>query len=435
MKNQGGVSLESLARLSDEVLVSEVKRVSRTHRAVTAELIAHLAEMDARKLYRSEATPSMFVYCVARLGFSEDEACRRIDAARLARKWPVILQKIANGELSLSVVGRLKPLLTDENATALLEAVSGKSVRDAERILASRFPRQDVADSIRKLPEPRTMGCGASSSTSANLVESDSVEANPLAASREAANATEGAGTLSPDADGGNLGTTRAPSELRPLEILPAETKRPAHRGRIEPLAEDRMLVKFTASRALAEKLELARDLMSHANPRGDLAAIVETAIDLLIQDRMKKKLGQTQRKQRKLRAAKPQHVRNETRRAVLERDGLGCNFVNDKGERCGARAFLELDHREPKGKGGSSEAPNVRMLCRAHNQLEAERAYGTEHMEKCRSERKPSKVRERVRAPGFVTGFGASGCTTRGATGERESMWAGLDRVAPTVG
>ena len=76
-----------------------------------------------------------------------------------------------------------------------------------------------------------------------------------------------------------------------------------------------------------------------------------------------------------------------------------------------------------------------MRMLCHAHNQLEAERAYGAEHMEKCRSGRKPSKVRERVRLPEFVVGFGAGERTTRGAAGGRESMWVGLDRVASTVG
>ena len=72
----------SLARLSDAALLDEVSRVSRVHRGVTVELVVHLAEMDARKLYLREAKPSMFAYCLERLGFSEDEACRRIDAAR-----------------------------------------------------------------------------------------------------------------------------------------------------------------------------------------------------------------------------------------------------------------------------------------------------------------------------------------------------------------
>jgi hypothetical protein len=68
----------------------------------------------------------------------------------------------------------------------------------------------------------------------------------------------------------------------------------------------------------------------------------------------------------------------------VLERDGLACNWVDAQGVRCGTRAWLEVDHRQPRGKGGSSEPDNLRLLCRAHNQFAAERAYGRAHIERC---------------------------------------------------
>jgi hypothetical protein len=146
---------------------------------------------------------------------------------------------------------------------------------------------------------------------------------------------------------------------------------------------------------------------MSHRNPGGDFATVVEAGLDLLIAELLKKKLGVTKRGQKKQRPARRAHIRSATRRAVLERDGLGCSFVNGEGERCGARAFLELDHREAKGKGGGSEAANVRLLCRAHNQHEAERVYGKAHMEKSRRKgRKTDVVRERVSTLDFVVGF-----------------------------
>ncbi len=142
----------SLGKLTDGALLAELHRVTRAHRGLTAELVAHLAEMEARKLHLREACSSLFAYCTERLGFSEDEACRRIEAARLARRFPCIYDRLDNGRVSLSVLGRLKSVLTEENAQELLDAVSGKSVRDAERVLAARFPKPDVADSIRKLP-------------------------------------------------------------------------------------------------------------------------------------------------------------------------------------------------------------------------------------------------------------------------------------------
>jgi HNH endonuclease len=46
---------------------------------------------------------------------------------------------------------------------------------------------------------------------------------------------------------------------------------------------------------------------------------------------------------------------------------------VSGKGKKCDATEFLELDHIEPFALGGKTEASNVRVLCRVHNQLAAE--------------------------------------------------------------
>ena len=67
----------------------------------------------------------------------------------------------------------------------------------------------------------------------------------------------------------------------------------------------------------------------------------------------------------------------------MLERDGLRCSWVEPGGARCDGRAWLEHDHRQPLGKGGDSKPDNVRLLCRAHNRLAAEREYGRKYMER----------------------------------------------------
>ncbi len=370
----------SLGKLTDGALLAELHRVTRAHRGLTAELVAHLAEMEARKLHLREACSSLFAYCTERLGFSEDEACRRIEAARLARRFPCIYDRLETGRVSLSVLGRLKSVLTEENAQELLDAVSGKSVRETERVLAARFPKPDVADSIRKLP--------------ARPVASTPVASTPLASNVEQ--------TSEPDPS-----PSTAPPAKR--EAPP----RPADRGRVSPLSAERVLVKFTASRTLEEKLRLARDLMSHKNPSGDLATIVEAAVDLLIAERMKRKFGQTEHA-RKSQSAKPSRVTNATKRKVALRDGLRCTFVDARGRRCSARGFLELDHEQAKARGGSSGAENVRVLCHAHNQGEAERVFGRRYMERCRKKR-DFTVRDGARAtyvrrrPDAMTWFAGS--------------------------
>src|SRR5687768_9145027 len=332
MKNHGGPF--SLGHLSDHALLSGVAELTRSQHLLTAKLLAHLAEVDARKLYLSEACSSLFAYCRDRLGFSEDEAYRRVEAARIARQHPRVFDRLESGSISLSVLAKLKPHVSAENMTELLDALAGKSVRDAERILAARFPKPDVADSIRKLPERR-----------------------PPASASAPAPAPASASAPAPMPD----------------------------RGRVSPLSADRVQVKFTASRALEEKLALARDLMSHSNPSRDLATVIEAALDLLIADRKQKKFGETSRAQKKRRPAQESRVTNATRREVVARDGLRCSYVDASGRRCEERGFLELDHREVRAKGGSSDHENVRVLCRAHNQGEAERVFGKDHMERCR--------------------------------------------------
>jgi hypothetical protein len=83
--------MQRLLHLSDAELVSELRALVGSHRRVTAELVAHLGEVDARRLHVDKGFPSLFAYCVQELSFSEDEACRRIDAARLARRFPAVL--------------------------------------------------------------------------------------------------------------------------------------------------------------------------------------------------------------------------------------------------------------------------------------------------------------------------------------------------------
>src|SRR5213593_4054054 len=94
----------AVARLSDRHLLDEVKRLAARERDVTAELIAHLAEIEERGLQHAEGFGSMFLYCRQVLQLSEHAAYGRIDAAR---KFPVILEMLAEGSLNLTAVGLL----------------------------------------------------------------------------------------------------------------------------------------------------------------------------------------------------------------------------------------------------------------------------------------------------------------------------------------
>jgi hypothetical protein len=89
-----------MTSLADDALVAEVMRLARCERGATVELIAHLAEFDARRLHLGAGYSSLFAYCTQVLRLSEHEAYNGIEAARAARKFPVILDRLAKGEVN-----------------------------------------------------------------------------------------------------------------------------------------------------------------------------------------------------------------------------------------------------------------------------------------------------------------------------------------------
>ncbi len=386
MKQRGFWKLDDV---SDEQLVADLKGLLAADGRVEARIVAHLAELDTRRLHLRGA-PSLFEYCQKRLGLSDNQAYFRITAARVARRFPVVFELLERREIHLTSVALLSKYLTEENHRELLSEAQSLSKRELLRALARRAPRPDAPNRLRKLP-PRA---GA-------------VSAGPT--------------------------------------------------GTLEALSETAYRLQLDTSPALKEKLELARDLMSHANPTGDLAIVIERGLDLLIAKLQQRRFGQTSRPGQRQRTAsrgpveqlgqsksdspesvahldrsesvsrsairvtkgaiqhshesKPprpvvggpdqlesagpklnrsalvasqrqggktrDHIPHETRRQLVARDGLCCSYVGDDGQRCGSKAFLQVHHDRAWAKGGPDTLDNLRLFCAAHNRLQAEQEFG----------------------------------------------------------
>lgn len=95
------MSERSLAELSDEELMSALKRGVAAERLSTVQVLLHLAELDRRDAVEMAGFPSLFVYCVRELGYSEGAAYRRIHAARCARTFPRVYVLLKRGRISL----------------------------------------------------------------------------------------------------------------------------------------------------------------------------------------------------------------------------------------------------------------------------------------------------------------------------------------------
>src|SRR5271165_6041393 len=141
-----------LTDLSDAQLLESLKTVCSQGRAVLARLLAHLVEVEERRLHLEAACPSMLQFCVLRLGMSEDEGCRRIHAARLARRFPDLLARIERGELTVSTIGLLHGALTEANYDELVEAAAGRTKAEVQALLARRSPSPDVPAAITTIP-------------------------------------------------------------------------------------------------------------------------------------------------------------------------------------------------------------------------------------------------------------------------------------------
>jgi hypothetical protein len=141
------------SQLSDSELVAAVAALAVTERRTTVALVAHLAELEARQLHLAAGFPSMFSYCVRVLRLSEGGAFNRIEAARTSREFPVVLDLLEQGRLNLASLRLLAPHLTAANHERLLAAAEGKSKREVQALVATAFPRPDVAPSIRKVAD------------------------------------------------------------------------------------------------------------------------------------------------------------------------------------------------------------------------------------------------------------------------------------------
>jgi hypothetical protein len=247
-----------LGGLGNDQLLATLSALVRREHDLMSDLLAHLAELDERRLYLDLGFTSLFAYCTEALGFCKSSAGRRIAVARVCRKYPEAFARIAGGELQLSALSLLAPHLTFENAVDLFEACKRKSCDQVEELLAARFPKPDVRDSIRRLParpEARTPDGGRAPEALTDTIESSerslryaTAEAPIDTRADEAPRAAE---TPRPD----DAGTTRG--RLPTLPALPAQRK-------LEPLSPDRFGVHFTADTEFRELLAEVRALASH---------------------------------------------------------------------------------------------------------------------------------------------------------------------------
>jgi len=353
--------MHELTHLPDDALLRAVSALVARDRATTASLLAHLAEVDTRRLYLALGHPSMFAYAVEALHLSESAAYRRIHAASAARRFPRLLSLLAEGRLHLAAICLVAPHLSADNFEEVVTAVAQRPKIEVERWLAVRFA-----------PPLLTAACGAVARGPAD---------EPLTA-RAAA----------------------PPPELVPGRVAAVEVPVVQAAPAAPPALAPHVVLRLVLPEATHAKLRHARALLAHAVPGGDVTQVVDRALDALITQLERRKFAATKRPRKPRAATSARSVPAHVKRAVWLRDEGRCAFVSARGRRCSARALLEFDHVDPVARGGTARADRMRLLCRAHNQFEAERIFGEGFMQRRREHAREGRAARTTR-PGTSYG------------------------------
>jgi hypothetical protein len=274
-------------------------------------------------------------------------------------KFPRSRPRSAKESLCLTTIVELAKVITPENQAEMLPKFFGLSRRDAEMLSVSIKPLavapvREVVTAVRV-----------------------SVPSSPAESPR-----CEPAPTLAAE----------GPS----LALRPAEPMTLVKRDTAEPLNADQARFHVTVSRRFLEKLDAAKDALSHAKPGASAEEILEAGLDLLL-DRQAKRNGLVAKPQKAIRPSKPDYIPAHVKREVWTRAGGRCESILESGERCDCTTRLEYDHITPKALGGKATVPNTRLACRPHNDLAARLVFGDSLMDRYTGKRR----RERAAAAG----------------------------------
>ena len=361
--------------LSNAALRVDLKASDGSESKAIARMLSRIGEYDERGLYHEDGYPSMHAYCVGELKYTKEKASKRIYAARTARKFPVLFIALADGRLHLTGLVMLAKHLRPGNLDELLAAATRKTADEIALLIAERFPRPDLPERLEPI-SPAPMAA---------------VDAPPTAsftppAAQYSARNTDVLFLNTPPSP--NSASATPPASVPIHEYSARNTHFSVPPSRIIPLAPGRFGFQCTVDRETNELWECAKALLSHQIPKGEMELVLKTVLKLAVAELEKRKYAATDRPGPSKGSVDPRHIAAADRREVRARDKGKCTFIGENGKRCGSRHGIQFHHEEEFARGGPSTAKNLRLLCRAHNQLMAERSFGADFMQGKRAAR-----------------------------------------------
>jgi len=319
--------MTTLQRLSDKDLHQQTQALVSQERQLLTKILRHLNEIERRKLFCDFACSSLFDYAVKKLGYSEGQAHRRIQAMRLMRELPQVESKIAGGSLSLSNIAQAQSVFNElkkqnenrginkEEKRSILMQLENKSAREARKTLLKLKPEAALPkEKEKQVTETKT-------------------EVKFLLEDTLRAKLEEVRSLLGPK--GASMSYAELFTHMADLSVGALKSK------------------KFGKKRA-GKVSDTEKPKQEAVVPKAKVGAPLPTSqVDHLDTSR---------------------YVAAKVKHEVWQRDGGRCR-------QCGSQRNLNIDHVVPIARNGRSDAENLRLLCFQCNQRAAMKVFGVSFM------------------------------------------------------
>ncbi|HUL59027.1 MAG TPA: HNH endonuclease, partial [Anaeromyxobacteraceae bacterium] len=241
-------------------LTLRLAELLRSERSALAEFLLVLAAFHKDERWRELGHTSLFYFLRRELGLSAGAAQHRKTAAELILDFPGIVEPIREGRLCLSTVCEVQKVLTRENWSDILPRFFGLSKREAVALVAELQPAEVVP--LRAVV------------TAVRAPASPSRAAPPV-----------------PDAPSFTYSAFHLGETVTEIKSGPAPVRLAPPRDTAVPLTADLRRVHYTVSKQFLDKLDRARDALSHSDPGASVEQILEKGLDLIL-DRSAKRRG-----------------------------------------------------------------------------------------------------------------------------------------------
>lgn len=374
-----------LQNLKDQDLVIQVENLLNREKRIGDAILLALKEINARRIYAAMGYPSLFYLLVRHFKLSETAAYTRLQALRLMETVPGVQANMLKGELSLNNAALIQSFvqrhdkehsqpMTVESKKEIIDAVKGKTNKEAREILANKDPQAALPPPIEK---PL-----AQNHTQLQIT----VDAETMAALREVK------ALLShkiPDGDlkailkymiqatGEQLKKRKGYGVLEKSGISASQCFTDGEKGRVNEEFRNARKVENEDRRGVMSKegdQGTERDLGKEGDQSAEMSGegnFNRSGVQKMrkIKENSVYPKGHSQRVR--------QNIPVNIKRNVFTRSGGCCEFVSPGGIRCSSQYQLEFDHLIPWSQGGKNGEDSLRVLCRVHNQYRTKQTHG----------------------------------------------------------